>query len=150
MKNRTQALAVLIAVFLVGCVLGIAGLRFWERSSQGEGGLLFPWREQDRANRLVGLLQLTPEQNAQLNAILQDTRRQIDASRLETERNMDAIRAQANAKIEAILNDEQKKKFAQYLKEAGSRGDIRGYRGERGDRGDRGDRGNRGDRARRP
>lgn len=147
MKNRTQALAVLIAVFLVGCVLGIAGLRVWQNRLQGEGGFLFPWREQGRTNRLVELLQLTPEQNAQLNAILQDTRRQIDASRLETERKMDTIRAQANAKIEAILNDEQKKKFAQYVKEAGSRGDSRGYRGERGDRGDRGSRGGR---ARRP
>ena len=143
MKNRTQALAVLIAVFLVGCVLGIAGLRFWESRSQQEAVLQFPWREQGRANRLVELLGLTPEQNAQLNTILQDTRRQIDAGRLETERNLDAIRAQANTKIEAILNEEQKKKFAQYLKEYGSPGESRGYRGERGDRGDRGSRGDR-------
>jgi len=144
MKNRTQALAVLIAVFLVGCVLGVAGFRLWESRSQGEAVPLFPWREQGRAGRLVELLQLTPEQNAQLNAILQDTRRQIDASRLDTERKMDAIRTQANAKIEALLNDEQKKKFAQYVKETGSRGESRDYRG------DRGDRGGRGGRARRP
>ena len=92
MRSRARALAVLIAVLLVGCLLGVAGLHLWEKRFQGDRGFPYPSREQGHPNRLVERLQLTSEQQAQLKAILEDSRRQINATRVEMGQKMDAIR----------------------------------------------------------
>jgi Spy/CpxP family protein refolding chaperone len=134
MSSRVRALAVLIAVLFAGCIFGAVGLRFWERRLPGDRGFPYSSRDQGRPDRLVERLQLTPEQQAQLKAILEDSRRQIHDGRLEMEQKMSVIRAQTNGKIAAILNDEQKKKFEQFLKEGESRRGSPGRRGQRNGR----------------
>jgi hypothetical protein len=131
MSSRGRALAVLIAVLLVGCLLGVAGLHLWEKRFQGDRGFLYPSREQGHPNRLVERLRFTSEQQVQFKAILEDSRRQIKAGRVEMEQKLDAIRAQTNGRIAAMLNEEQKKKFEQFLREAESRKGPTGRRGGR-------------------
>ena len=120
MKTRTSALAVIAAVLLIGCLLGIAGFHFYERSLQKQQVASHTPGVQGHTGRLADQLQLNNAQKAQLNAILEDSRREIDAGRMEMESKMQAIRVKANEKIAVILNDEQKKKFQQILGEAGS------------------------------
>jgi len=120
MKNRTRALAAIFAVLLIGCLLGVAGYHYWGRGLQKHSAFSDAQRAQGHAGRLADRLQLTKEQKAQLNAILEDSRRQIDAGRKELESKMQTIRTQTNEKIAAILNDEQRKNFLQFLGEAKS------------------------------
>jgi Spy/CpxP family protein refolding chaperone len=120
MKNRTRALAAIFAVLLIGCLLGIAGYHFYGRGLKKHSAISDAQRAQGHAGRLADRLQLTKEQKAQLNAILEDSRRQIDARRKELELQMQTIRAKTNERIAAILNDEQRKNFQQFLGEAKS------------------------------
>ena len=115
MSNRARAVAVLIAVLVVGCLIGMVGHSLWEWR-EGLG------RKPEVEARFAQTLQLSPEQQEQLEAILEESRRQIDATRAEMGRKFDEVRAATNAKIAAILSDEQKKKFEQLLKEADSHG----------------------------
>jgi Spy/CpxP family protein refolding chaperone len=121
MKNRTSALAVITAVLLIGCLLGIAGFHFYERSLQKRSVASFTSGVQGHTGRLADRLQLNNAQKAQLDEILENSRIEIDAGRMELESKMQVIRTKANEKIAAILNDEQKKKFQQILNEAESR-----------------------------
>jgi Spy/CpxP family protein refolding chaperone len=120
MKNRARALAAIFAVLLIGCLLGIAGYHFLGRGLPKHSAISDAQRAQGHAGRLADRLQLTKEQKAQLNAILAGSRRQIDAGRKELESKMQTIRAQTNEKIAAILNDEQRKNFRQFLGESKS------------------------------
>jgi hypothetical protein len=130
MKSRTSALAVITAVFLIGCLLGIAGYHFYERSLQKQTS--YASGIQGHTGRLADRLQLNNAQKAQLDVILEDSRGEIDAGRMEVETKMQAIRAKANEKIAAILSDEQKKKFQQFLSESESHRGLEGRSHGRG------------------
>jgi len=120
MSTRTRAVAVLIAVLLLGCLLGFAGLRLWQKRSEGGHGFSFLLgRRPEVSTKFAQRLQLTAEQQAQLKVILEESRRQIDAGRAEMDRKMEGIRADTNRKIAAILTPDQRTKFEQFLTEAG-------------------------------
>lgn len=118
MKDRARAMAVIIAVLLAGCLLGVAGLHFWERGFRAQNGIPLTPRVQGQTERLAKRLQLTAAQEAQLKAILEDSRHQINNGRAELEMKLETIRNQTNEKIAAILNDEQKRAFQKLLGEA--------------------------------
>ncbi len=118
MKDRARALAVMIAILLAGCLLGIASLRIWERGFRGRDGSFLTPRAQGQTERLAKRFRLSAEQEAQLKAILEDSRRQINNGRAELETKLETIRKQTNEKIAAILNDEQKEAFRKLLSEA--------------------------------
>ena len=133
MDNRGRALASLIGVFLLGLILGVGGtltwvrrgLPVWPNAFQGSGG----------RTHFPEMLNLTPEQNKQVKAIFDEARRQTADLRKGTEPKFDALRAQINSKIAAILNDEQKKKFEQFLKEHESSRIWNPHRDDRNNRG---------------
>jgi Spy/CpxP family protein refolding chaperone len=118
MNNRVRALESLIAVFLLGLLMGAGGALIWSHNGLPNGASWFSTG--GNRNHFSEMLNLTPEQDTQMKAIFQDTRRQTAALRDEMEPKFAAIRAEANGKIAALLNDEQKKKFEQYLKERDS------------------------------
>jgi Spy/CpxP family protein refolding chaperone len=132
MKSRARALAVMIALLLAGCLLGIAGHHFWEMRFRERAAAPVAPQVQRQTDRLAKRLQLNAEQAAQLKAILDESRLRINAGRAEYDSKLEAIRAQTNEKIAAILNDEQRKRFQQLLSEADAhrrpadRGDGRG------------------------
>jgi Spy/CpxP family protein refolding chaperone len=119
MKNRTSALAVIVAVLTIGCILGIAGYRFFERGSHGKLADSAAGR-MGHTGRLAEQLQLTGEQEKQLGMILEDSRRQIEAGRIEWDSKLQEIRAQTNERITAILNDQQRQKFQTILNTGGA------------------------------
>jgi Spy/CpxP family protein refolding chaperone len=122
MKNRSSALAVIIAVLLIGCLLGMAGYHFLGKALQKHPPVSDLQRTQGHADRLAIRLNLTGEQEAKLKAMLEDSRRQIAASRTEWNAKLQDIRAKTNERIASILNEEQKKKFRQLLNEGDSHG----------------------------
>lgn len=134
MNSRGRALAVLIAVLLLGGLLGASGMHYWGKWFQGNRSNLNPRREQGGPDRLVERLHLSPEQQKQLKTIFEESRRQLDAVRAEMGPKFDAVRTHTNDRIAAMLNDDQKKQFEKILKEMDER---RGPPGTRGDRGGR-------------
>jgi len=120
MTDRRRALAVLIAVFLLGCILGSAGSYLWLRKSSPD--------LRDRAQRngprppagrqsFQELLQLTPEQDARFKQIMAESRKQLDALQGERIAKIEAIRSETNRELSSILGAEQQKKFDAFLKE---------------------------------
>jgi len=135
--NRPRALAVLLAVFLVGCIAGAAGSYYWFKQNtqvqshhreEGPPGL----QGRQRWQELLRSLQLTPEQDARFKEIMMESWKemeqlrkqgeplwkQLDAMRLEQSPKLDAIRTATNRRVTEILNPEQRRKFEEFLKEA--------------------------------
>jgi Spy/CpxP family protein refolding chaperone len=135
--NRPRAIAVLLAVFLFGCITGAAGSYYLlKRNTQdqshhreeGPPGL----QGRQRWQEFLRSLQLTPEQDARFKGIMMESWKQmeqlrqpseplwkqLDAMRNEQVPKLDAIRTETNRKVSEILNPEQRKKFDTFLKEA--------------------------------
>jgi Spy/CpxP family protein refolding chaperone len=122
MKNRASALAVIFAVLLIGCILGIAGYHFFEKRSYGGSAVSSVGRIPGHTGRLAEQLQLTKEQEKQLGVILEESRHQIETGRNQWDLKLQEIRTKTNERIATILNDEQKQKFQTILSTAGSHG----------------------------
>jgi Spy/CpxP family protein refolding chaperone len=122
MKNRTRALATIAAVLLIGCILGMAGYRYFERGSHGMQAISSAGRIPGHTGRLAYQLQLTKEQEKQFSAILEDSRREIEIGRTEWDSKLKEIRTKTNERIAAILNDQQRQNFQKILSTAGSHG----------------------------
>ena len=122
MINRKSAIAVLIAVFLIGCLLGASGTWLWEERVRGNVVINDRYIQHDYSVRIFDRLQITPEQKTELKKILDDSRREINACRNELQNKMDEIRANTNDRIAAILDKDQKVMFEQLIREADSRG----------------------------
>jgi Spy/CpxP family protein refolding chaperone len=117
MNSRSRAIASLAAVFLLGCLCGAGGLNLWIKQNGWSHQSQPEMRRGGRPNSIFEQLKLSPEQQAKLKTILDESRNQIDALRSETGPKFDAVRAQTNLKISAILTEEQRKKFEQSTKE---------------------------------
>jgi uncharacterized membrane protein len=115
--DRPRALAVLVAVFLLGGIIGSAGSFYWLRHTQNAR---IRARESARPllsehQRLPALLKLTPDQEKRFREIMAESRRQLEALRIEQAPKIEAIRSETNRKLSSILNEEQQKKFASFL-----------------------------------
>ena len=132
MSSRVRALSVLIAVFLLGLVIGSGSVYLWLEKHPGSGPI--PDRMGGRHHRLAEFLQLSPEQEVRLREIMDESRRKFAPAWTESAEKFREIRAEMDAKIFAILNEDQKKRFHTFLKDMELRrprpGDRRGFPGE--------------------
>ncbi len=126
MKDRPRALAVLVVVFLVGCIAGASALFLWSGKPQQSPT---PSRERrsgssiriQERQRLPNFLELTREQEAQFREIMAESWKQLDALRIEQAPKIEAIRSETNRKLLAILTPEQQQKFSAFLEEMNKR-----------------------------
>jgi Spy/CpxP family protein refolding chaperone len=124
MTDRPRALAVLISVFLLGCILGAIGANLWSKKNLASpragmtNALSGHGQEQQR---LQEILKLTPDQEARFREIMAESRMQLEGLRAEQAPKIEAIRGETNRKLESILNEEQRKKFKDFLAEMGKR-----------------------------
>jgi hypothetical protein len=119
MNTRVRALESLVAIFLLGLVIGAGGALLWvDRGTQTTSTTSPRSFMGGRRNpvRLSELLKLTPEQDAKIKAIYDETRRQSAALSKEMGPKFEAIRTQTNSRIAALLNEEQKKIFEEFLR----------------------------------
>jgi Spy/CpxP family protein refolding chaperone len=126
-NTRTAAVAVVVVAFLAGILVGVAGDHLYLIRS----GRLSPrhstrFSTEHMTDRLTHELDLSPQQKTQVRQIIERHRAKIDAT-------MAAVRPQVrqeleatNAEIEALLNPEQKKKFADLRMRIGARRRDRG------------------------
>jgi hypothetical protein len=136
MTDRPRALAVLISVFLLGCIIGAGGSYLWLEKTQDRARPTmqgFPSGPSPQGRqRMQELLQLTPEQESQFGKIMAESRRQMDAVRAqdqpkieaiftEQQPKIEAIAADTNRKVMSILNKDQQAKFESWWKEMGGR-----------------------------
>jgi len=141
MNNRVRALESLIAIFLLGLIIGVGGALLWvDRGPQNATNAIPRFSGAYRRNpvKLAELLHLTPEQDAKIRAIYDETRRESAALSKEMEPKFEAIRNKTNSRIAEILNDEQKKIWEEFLKQRDESRDRSGRGGGRNDDGRQG------------
>jgi periplasmic protein CpxP/Spy len=116
-RNSFSARTLLLATFLAA---GSGAL--WAQSDQppagppaGQMGQRGPNAERELV-QLTEALALTPDQQTQVKAILKERREKMDALRSSgaqpTREQMMGLRKDSDTKIAALLNDDQKTKFA--------------------------------------
>jgi Spy/CpxP family protein refolding chaperone len=114
-KTRREAALLVLVVFLLGALLGGLGNHLWgERVWGRQNPLGSPTRDQ-LVNNLTRELQLTPDQQQQLGAIVDDTRAKISAAYVPANAQREELRQQGRARIRAILTPEQLPKFEAFM-----------------------------------
>ena len=107
--KNTQILFTLGLVFLCGA---IAGALVYRASSQPVKAV--SWNDNSKEvtlNRLQKELQLTPEQTAEIETVLDDFTMYYQMLRAQ----MDEVRATGKSRMEQVLNEEQRKKFGRIM-----------------------------------
>ena len=116
-SNR-KTLALLALVFVLGVALGAVGHSIADRRVLGARTQTLA---QTRPNppravaRLTGELNLTPNQQKQLSAILMDMQHRFDAVHQQVNPQFEQIREQGHDQIRQILTPEQRPKFEDFL-----------------------------------
>ncbi len=114
-KTRREAALLVLVVFLLGALLGGLGSHLWGERVWGRqispGG---PTRDQ-LVNDLTHELQLAPDQQQQLGAIVDDTRAKIHAAYAPADAQREELRQQGRARIRSILTPEQLPKFEAFM-----------------------------------
>jgi hypothetical protein len=112
--NR-KALALIVLVLVLGIALGAVGHSVFDRRVLGA-------RTQSRpdpprgVNRLTTELNLSPDQQKQLSAILMDMQHRMDGVRQQMDPQFNQIRDQGHDQIRQILTPDQRPKFEDFLK----------------------------------
>jgi hypothetical protein len=109
-KTRREAAVLVFVVFLLGLLVGgvgnhLWGERVWGRSEPTRQG---PPPRAQVVNDLTRDLQLTPDQQQKIGAIIDDTRAQMLSQH-------EKIRQEGRTRIRAILTADQQAKFDQFL-----------------------------------
>ncbi|MBZ5502793.1 MAG: hypothetical protein LAN59_11255 [Acidobacteriia bacterium] len=117
-KARREAAILFVVVFLLGALLGGVGNHLWQERVSGEQRVpsaLMPTRAHiiEQSTRE---LQLTPEQQKQLGAIIDDTRHKWESLYSPLDAQREQIRQDGRAHVRAILSPEQQLKFDDFMR----------------------------------
>lgn len=117
-KARREAAVLFFVVFLLGVLFGGVGDRLWNKRVSGQPAVASsgkPTRNELIKNfsREVGL---TPDQEKQLGAIMDDTRAKWQALYAPLDAQREAIRQQGRERIRAMLTPEQQPKFEEFMR----------------------------------
>jgi len=116
-KAKREAAALFFVVFLLGVLLGGVGVHLWgERVWGGPAPVnTNPTRAQVIA-QCTHELQLTPDEQKQMIAIIDDTRARWAALYAPLDPKKEQIRLDGRARIRAILTPEQQVKFDDFMR----------------------------------
>ena len=117
-QTRRQARLWLALVFLLGGAIGAAfGYAFAHRSyaSTLAPQLTEPERRAKRVAEMTRDIGLSPEQSAKLDAILGAAHDDMRKVRDQADTEVDSLREKARNEARAILTDEQKPKFEDFV-----------------------------------
>ena len=121
-KARLEATALVLVVFLLGALLGGVGNHMWNQRVAGEplaSSGTTPGAGPARGpvmNALCQQIQLTAEQQKQLDAIIVETRGKYQALYAPLDGPKEQIRQEGRASIRAILTPDQHPKFDEFLR----------------------------------
>ena len=111
---KGKAAGLVIIVFLLGIALGALGMYYWGGRALASHGSHF-----DRGKLLAAMTRevgLTPDQQKQLQVIIEDTRSKFQAINEQTQPQYDQVRQQARDRIRAFLTPEQRPKFEDFVR----------------------------------
>lgn len=114
-KTRSEAAILVLVVFVLGVLLGGLGNHLWGERVWGHAYPPGPPTHAQIVNDLTRELQLTPEQQQQLGAIVDDTRTKIRAAYAPADAQREQLRQQGRARIRAILTPGQLPKFEAFM-----------------------------------
>ncbi len=109
-RTRLKIWLVLVAVFVLGCVTGVA-LTGLYRSRASSGTESRERAMHERFERMRRELNLTDQQTATVRTILDETRNEYRALRTELRPRFEEPRLKARSRIRALLTPEQQQKF---------------------------------------
>jgi len=114
---RREAALLVFIVFALGLLLGGVGSHLWDERVLGQSQQVNtkPTRQQV-LDDLTERLQLTPDQQKQVGAAIDDTRTKWQALYAPLDAPREEIRQQGRASIRAVLTPEQQTKFDDFLK----------------------------------
>jgi Spy/CpxP family protein refolding chaperone len=113
-KTRREAALLVMVVFALGILLGGLGTHLWGERVWGHQGA--PNSRDEIIARFTHELSLTPEQQASVTAIVDDTRAQWRALYSPLDPKKEEIRQQSRDKIRALLTPEQKTKLEDFFR----------------------------------
>jgi len=139
MKRSALALVLsLTAVFISGAAVGALGYRFFTAGTTEQVVQLPPAPDVYRRNYVDFLkhrLELTDEQVASLQQIMDNTRQRMDELNQKTEPEIQQIMQQQFDETLEVLNEEQQAEFQKFLEERSSfRGRRQNWDDRRGER----------------
>jgi Spy/CpxP family protein refolding chaperone len=112
-KSRREAAFLVIIVFALGILLGGLGTHLWGERVWGHQAA--PNSRDEIIGRMTHEVGLTPEQQTQVTAIVDDTRAQWRALYSPLDPEKDEIRQQSRAKLRALMTPEQKVKLEEFF-----------------------------------
>jgi Spy/CpxP family protein refolding chaperone len=116
-KTRLEAATLFLVVFVLGVIFGALGNHVWSQRVAGEQAAINTKPNRDQVMQdLTQRLQLTPEQQTQIGAAIDETRARWQALYAPLDAPREQIRQEGRAKIRATLTPEQQVKFDDFLK----------------------------------
>lgn len=109
--KRPMALLLIGLLFLCGAVVGIVGTHLYYGHRLRQPGGLADLALQVESRRLTRQLDLRPDQQEALAAIVADTREEITGIRHDVVGRLRTLRDRATVRLEAVLDAEQKEKL---------------------------------------
>jgi hypothetical protein len=113
-KIKREATLLVLVVFVLGVFLGGLGNHVWGERVWGLRSFRGP-RSHQVVSDLTQELELSADQQKQLNAIVDDTKARIHAAYAPADAQREQLRQQANERIRAILTQEQLPKFEAFM-----------------------------------
>src|ERR1700758_1020064 len=114
-KTRREAAFLVTIVFALGVLLGGLGTHLWGERVWGHQGA--PKSRDAIIARLTREVDLTPQQQQQVTAIVDDTRAQWKALLAPVDAQKEQIRQQSREKLRALMTPEQKVKLEAFFHE---------------------------------
>jgi Spy/CpxP family protein refolding chaperone len=125
-QTRTKAALALAVVFAAGAVVGLAAKHFYVGALGPQPGSLTPAKY--RAHLLEQLtedLDLDPEQQLQIESILDEIGERFRSVREAIEPELEAIRAERADRVMSVLDQAQQAKYTRILEERRRRREAR-------------------------
>ena len=114
-KTRREAAFLVTIVFALGVLLGGLGTHLWGEKVWGHQTA--PKTRDEIVARLTHEVDLTPDQQKQVTAIVDDTRAQWKALYAPVDAQKEQIRQQSREKFRALMTPEQKIKLENFFHE---------------------------------
>ena len=119
-KARREAAVLFFVVFLLGVLFGGVGAYLWNKRVSGQPAVSSSGRpsHDELIRNFSREVQLTPEQEKQLGAIMDDTRSRWQALYASLDSQREAIRQQGRDHIRAMLTPEQLPRYEEFMRRA--------------------------------